>query len=523
MAIGRVSRQARFDDPVELLGSRLTGVYALFAGQGDRMFAEDYFVDLYKDSKRGRPTVPARVLATVMLLQSHEGLSDRDAVTRVQVDLRWQAAAGVHTGYEGFHPTVLVGMRNRLRASERPRRLFEDTRVAARQARAMGDKVRVLDSTPVFDAVATQDTVTQVRSAIRGVLRATDNADRELATALRAVLRRDDAYATPGKPPCDWDDRAAREQLVDELVRDAIAASELLDGRVLDGALKEAAELLAIVSGQDIEEGHDGTFRIRRGVARDRLISTVDPEARHGRKSSSKTFDGYKAHLSVDPESELIDEVVVTPANAHDAEPVDELLEPTRDLDDKPAMMGDAAYGDGDTRERLAKEGREVIAKVPPASNRGGRFSKDDFTVDTDAGSVTCPAGHTVPITPAEGGGGLARFRKLCASCPLLKQCTTARDGRTINIHRHEAVMQHARAEQKTRAWRETYTKTRPRVERKIADFVQSGWGSRRARVRGKERIQTDIDTRAAIVNWKRLSTLGATLTTDGWTLQPAT
>ena len=235
MALGRAQVQQGFDDPRVLLGDRLRegSLYRLLADHGHQIFPDDYFADLYADSVKGRPTVAARVVATVMLLQAFEGLSDREACDRLEVDLRWQAAAGVDVGGAAFHPTALVGMRNRLRASARPRRLFEDTKVVARQSGAMKNRARVLDSTAVYDAVATQDTVTQLRAAIRKVLAALDRAASPAAAAVRAALRRDDDYAGAGKPPCDWDDPAAREALVDELVTDALAALGALDGQPL--------------------------------------------------------------------------------------------------------------------------------------------------------------------------------------------------------------------------------------------------------------------------------------------------
>jgi transposase len=300
MALGRAQIQAGFQDPREILGDRLRegSLYRLLADQGHQMFPDDYFADLYTGSVRGRPTVPARVMATVMLLQAFEGLSDREACDRLEVDLRWQAAAGTEVGTAGFHPTALVGMRNRLRASARPRRLFEDSKVVAKATGAMKNRARVLDSTPVYDAVATQDTVTQLRAAIRKVLAALDQAGSPVAGQVRQVLRRDDAYAGPGKPPCDWDDPAAREVLVDELVKDAMAALGALDGQSLPPSAAAAADVLALVAGQDVDEGDDGVFRIARKTARDRVISTVDTAARHGHKSRHRRFDGYKAHRS---------------------------------------------------------------------------------------------------------------------------------------------------------------------------------------------------------------------------------
>jgi hypothetical protein len=297
MALGRSQIQQRFENPREVLGDRLKegSLYRLLADHGHELFGDDYFADLYTGSAKGRPTVPARVMATVMLLQAFEGLSDREAVDRLEVDLRWQAAAGVPVGAEAFHPTALVGQRNRLRASTRPRRLFEDTKVVAHATGALRQRARVLDSTPIFDAVATEDTVTQLRAAIRKLLAALDAAGSPLADRVRAALGRNDDYATPGKPPCDWDDPAAREALVDALVRDALAALDALDAALLPPGAVAAAELLALVAGQDTDEGEDGVFRIARRVAKDRVISTVDTEARHGRKSRHRRFDGYKA------------------------------------------------------------------------------------------------------------------------------------------------------------------------------------------------------------------------------------
>src|SRR5262249_16210006 len=206
-----------------------------------------------------------------------------------------------------FHPTVLVGMRNRLRASERPRRLFDDVTATARQAGLLRGRHPVLDSTPVFYAVAPPGTVIPLRAAIRPLLTpppppapppAAHRQAPALAPGVRAGLTREDDYATVGKPPCDWDDPKAREALVDALVRDAHAALAALDGHQLDGSLADVAELLALVAGQDVEEDDDGNFRIARRGARDRLVSTVDVEARHGHKSRARPFHGYKNHFS---------------------------------------------------------------------------------------------------------------------------------------------------------------------------------------------------------------------------------
>jgi Transposase DDE domain/Transposase domain (DUF772) len=524
MALGRAQVQAGFQDPREILGDRLRegSLYRLLADHGHQVFGDDYFADLYTASVRGRPTVPARVMATVMLLQAFEGLSDREACDRLEVDLRWQAAAGVDVGAAGFHPAALAGLRNRLRASARPRRLFEDTKVVAAATGAMKGRARVLDSTPVYDAVATQDTVTQLRAAIRKVLAALDQAGSPAASGVRRVLRRDDDYAGPGKPPCDWDDPAARELLVDELVRDALAALDALDGQSLPLGAAAVADVLALVAGQDVEEGEDGVFRIARKTARDRVISTVDTQARHGHKSRHRRFDGYKAHLPVDPDSELIDEVAGTAGNAPGRDAAAELLAGHAGEDDKPEVVGDSAYGDAATRENLASQGFTVVAKCPPARNAQGRFAKDRFAVDPDTGTVTCPAGQTAVIVPAASGGGRASFRPWCPSCPLRAACTASRRGRTIAIHPQEAILQHARAAQRDQAWQQRYRADRPIVERKVSHFTRRAWGGRKARTRGLARITTDLLARAGALNWARLAALGPRHDHDGWAL-PAT
>jgi hypothetical protein len=519
MAIGAAVKQGQFEDAALVLGDRLKAgsLYRLLADEGHRLFPDSYFADLFVATPRGRPTIPARTVATVMLLQSFEGLSDREASDRLAFDLRWQAAAGLTTGAESFHPTVLVGMRNRLRASERPKRLHEDTLVPAREAGVLKGRARVLDSTALYDAVATQDTVTQLRAAIRKVLAVVAPA---LAAEIRSALRRDDDYATIGKPPCDWDDAAARDALVDALVRDAHAALACLDGQVLEGAAAEAAALLALVAGQDVAAGEDGTFRIVRGVAKDRTISTVDPEARHGHKSSNRRFDGYKTHVSVDPDSELIAAATATPGNTPDRDAVEELLaEPGADpAEAKPEVVGDSAYADGATLDALATQGYEVVAKVPPARNGTGGFTKDRFGIDLEASTVTCPAAQTVPITFGRRGGR-ASFAPHCATCPLRADCTASAAGRSITIHPHEAALQRAKTAQRSEEWKDQYRTDRPIVERKIAHFTRRAWGGRKARVRGLERIKTDVATRAGVLNWARLAMLGLHSTEAGWAI----
>ena len=352
MTLGLADRQGdllddvrRFCDEALSEGS----VYAVLYRERDRLFPDEMFADLF--SERGRRSVPPSVVATVMVLQRLEGLSDREAVERYTFDARWRYAAGVG-GYDGggwdsFAHTVLVDMRARLAASDDPRRIFNVTVEAASEAGLVGAK-RVLDSTPLYDAVATMDTITLIRSAIRSLLRVADDS---LEVELRAVLSSGDDYATAAKPQIDWDDGEAREALIDSRAKDAFACLALLDGCELDVAVAEAAELLATVVGQDLDASDDGIFRIARRVAKDRVISTVDPEARHGHKTSARGFDGFKGHLAIDPDSEIITDTVVTPGNAGDASVADELIDDLVDSDTPDDSATDDSATDDDTTE----------------------------------------------------------------------------------------------------------------------------------------------------------------------------
>jgi hypothetical protein len=406
-------------------------IYRLLAEQGDRLFAEEAFADLFDDV--GRRSVPRRIVATVMVLQRFEGVSDREAVDRFAFDLRWKYAAGVDLDYASFVHTVLVDMRARLRESQRPNRIVEAAVEMAKAAGLVG-RTRVLDSTALYDAMATQDTVTMVRSAIRRLLQTVDDA---LGAVLRAALKRDDDYGSAGKPACDWDDAAAREALVDALARDGYALLVLLDGRELSEPVQQAAALLATVLGQDLEKRDDGVFRIARRVAADRVISTVDPDARHGHKTESRRFDGYKRHIAVDPDSEIITATEVTAGNAGDATVAEALpkdvLPPATDTADvapnkapqaqwveRAEVYGDASYGTAELVERVQAAGIEANLKVqPPSPPRTGMFSQDDFAVDAQTGTVTCPRGVLIVLRSAADGSQMGAFGEHCDGCPM--------------------------------------------------------------------------------------------------------
>ena len=355
---------------------------------------------------------------------------------------------------------------------------------------------------------------------------------------------------------CDWEDPAARGALVAELAEDASAVLEAMRGRALGSDAADAAELLAAVSGQDLEAGPDNKMRIARRVAEDRVISTTDPDARHGRKSTAGGFDGYKGHIAVDPDSELITDTAdtaVTAGNAADASAAAALI---KDLTNnhnhttgttvtgsgstdsssgggsggvcgggadvfagRPVVYGDSAYGSGEFQQFLRGERINSRCRTQKPAGRGGLYSKDRFDVDVHAGAVTCPAGVRVEIRRGRGGDGAARFGAACDGCEQRRLCTEAKGGRTIRVSRHEAVLADARSRQRDPAWRHDYRATRPKVERKLAHLKRRWHGGRRARVRGRPKVDADFNLLAAAVNLARLAALGLHSQPQKWAL----
>ena len=541
MSLGLTPTQANVFTTTTFCEGRVApdSIYGLLHRECFRLFPDEMFSDLFCDV--GRRSVPPTIVAVVMVLQRLEGCSDREAVDRFTYDARWKyAAGGLGFDYPGFVHTVLVDMRARLQASEWPERIFEVVLETAKQAGLVGRR-RVLDSTSVYDAVATMDTVTLIRSAIRGLLGA---CDRVLEGELRGLLSRDDDYASAGKPVCDYEDPQAREEMIDALARDANSLLLALDGRELDSGLEEAAALLATVVGQDLDEGEDGVFRIARRVAKDRVISTVDPDARHGHKTSARGFDGYKGHVAVDPDSELIVATTVTAGNVGDGQAVDALLaddlakgeeepsvedEPPAGADGSPAtpdgeplsVYGDSAYGAGSVLDTLEQADAEIMCKVQPPNAPAGRYAKDAFQIDLEAGTVVCPAGQTAGLRAIKDGH-IAHFAAACAGCPLAERCTSSPSGRSIHVGVYEQQLARARARQTDPAWQADYSATRPKVERKIGHLMRRRHGGRRARVRGHTKVNADFSLLAAAVNLSRLATLGVTHHIGGWAASTA-
>ena len=465
-------------------------VEAFLADHRRKLFPDEMFADLFA-SARGRPSIPADVVATVMVLQALEGLSDREAARALRDRISWKVAAGLALDDEGFDYSVLTYWRTRLRASADRDRIFEAVRAAIRETGALsGRNRRALDSTILDDAVATQDTVTQLISAVRRV--------RRLVPQAAAVEVTAHDYDHGAKPLIAWDDPVAKGALITALVDDALALIAALDGLALSDEQADAVGLLALVAGQDVEPGETpASWRIAQRVAPDRVISTVDPEARHARKSPSQRRDGFKAHIAVEPESGLITDARLSAANVSDAAVAVGLVEGE---DEAVEVLADSAYGSGPTRAALAAKGhRSIIKPIPLRPAVPGGLSKADFTIDVETNSVTCPAGHTVTF----GRGLTARFGTFCHGCPLRARCTRAKGGKVLKVNLYEPELAEARTQAATPEFAAAYRSLRPMAERAISWLVAKG--NRRVPYRGIARNDQWIRTRAAAINLRTL------------------
>ena len=489
-------------------------VYALLAEHRGEVFPDGMFADLFP-SGRGRPSVPGEVIASVLVLQTLQDYSDAEAMQALRCDIRWKVACGLPIDHEGFHPTTLTVWRSRLRASTRPQRIFEAVREVIRQTGVLTGKARrAVDSVVFDDAVATQDTVTQLIAAVRRVRR-----EVPAAAALIEQCHAHD-WDDPGKPQIAWDDKAAREALVSALVTDATLIVDGLREATLDAPAGQALALLALVAGQDVEpaegsDGTDGRWRIARRVAQDRVISVVDPQARHVHKTVQHRQDGYKGHVAVEPDTGLFTAGELTEASGednHEAVVGLALLDDHRADGDRAdgatfEVLGDTAYGTGQARAALAADGHtDIIKPAPLRPAVSGGFTLDDFTVDETAGTVTCPNGVTRTLTSNRH----AVFGAACRACPLRHRCTTAKDGRTVRLHEHDALLRQARRDWATRAdLRATYRRHRPMVERSIAWLIGPKGRCRQLRYRGVTANNWWLHTRMAGLNLRRLLNLG--------------
>ena len=521
-------------------------VFAFLAEHRRELFPDSFTADLFP-SRTGRPSLPADLVGSVLVLKELFDLSDTQTADALKFDLRWKVACGRSLLQLSFDPSTLVYWRKRIAASDRPDRVFDAVaEVIAQTGILAGRRKRCVDSTVFDDAVATQDTVTQLVAAIRKVARVVPGAGAVIAAACTLD------YGKPGKPPIDWDDPAAKQALVSDLVNDALAVLEALTGPGAperDTAAADALGLLALVAGQDVEpaeesDGTDGRWRIARRVAPDRVISTVDTQARHTRKSKSKRRDGFRGHVAAEPETGLITDCEMTMAagagssdaengvkmacrdrfggtaaghgddTAADAEPgtgPGEEPEQGEELE----VYGDSAYGSGEARAAYRDAGHDTVIKPKPLQPAvPGGFTLDDFAISEDQGTVTCPAGVTRPMSPAR----TVTFGAACAGCPLRQRCTTARHGRSMTIHPHEGLLRAARAQARTPEFKRAYP-TRSMIERVISWTATQNGRRVKLRYTGTARNDAWLHNRCAAINLRTLLRHGLTRSGGAWVL----
>jgi hypothetical protein len=492
-------------------------MFAFLAAHRGELFGDEEFADLFP-SGRGRPSVPASVMASVMVLQVLHDYSDAEAAEAARCDLRWKAACGFPLDHGGFDPSTLVYWRRRLAGSDRPHRINDAVRKVIEQTGVLkGRRRRAVDSTILADAVATQDTITQLVAAIRRAGRVVPGAG-ELITA---VCTGHD-YTQPGKPRIDWEDPQAKDALVSALVNDANALVAALSGRELDEQAASAVGLLALVAGQDVEpaegsDGTDGRWRIARKVAEDRVISVNDPEARHTRKSPEARRDGYRAHVAAEPATGLITDEQLTRATGPDNSDAAVAAQMIAKEAEEAEVYGDSAYGTGGLRAFLTKAGHQAVIKPGPLKPAvEGGFTLDDFTVDESAGTVTCPAGITRPISARRN----VTFGAACRGCPLRARCTTSKHGRALILHEHDALLRAARADWAAQpALRENYRKHRPNVERVISQVASRGGRRLKLRYLGTARNNAWLKNRTAALNLRNLIGRGLAFDNGAWAL----
>ena len=472
--------------------------------------------------ERGRPSVPPSLLATALVLQTYAGVSDDEAVQRATYDLRWKVALGIEVDARPFAKSTLQEFRAQLVVHDQQRRLFRESLALARRRGKLARHRKLtvaLDTTPILGRGAVKDTYNLLADGIVAVLR---------VLARQAGVRRGDgaafaAWATAagygryaaavsvkGGAAIDWDDAAARERFLGEIVADAdrlleqarVARGTLAEGSAADSAVAEAAGVLSRVLCQDVERRESGPV-IRSGTAPDRLVSVHDPEMRHGRKSATKRFDGHKAAVAVDTDEQLVTAVDVLAGNAPDAEGALDLVEQTEQSTDRMVAetQGDCAYGAGETRQAFADAGRALRAKVPVVTNHG-RLPKTAFTVDLAAATCTCPGGQTTRDLRPNGDRRAFQFAAAaCAACPLRARCLQdpARPGgRTIAVHAQEELLQQARAFQASPAF-DAVRRRRQTAEHRIARLVQLG--IRQARYVGRAKTLFQLAMAAAVAN----------------------
>ncbi len=496
--------------------------YGLLGSMRGQLFRDEEFAELYC-LDNGRDSVPPSLLATALLLQTYDRVSDAEAKRRADFDIQWKVALGIEVEERPFAKSTLQLFRAHLILHEKMREIFQRSLQLARESGYLkGRKMKVaMDTTNILGRGAVKDTYNLLADGIAQLVRALAKADRKKAEQWASAhgFKSYFGSSVKGEAGIDWDNKKEREAFLEQIVTDADRLLELArraqGGVAVECAerkqIVEAAELLGQLLLQDVERKEEGPT-LKEGVSRDRVPSVHDPEMRHGRKSSSKRFDGHKAAVAVDTDSQLITAVDILAGNASDNEGALELVEHSEENTgmEVEETVGDGAYGDGATRQAFADADRTLIARVPARPNKA-HFPKEDFHIDLEAGACTCPAGNVTRTVRTVGTRTDRSGRTypaqifhfdaaVCGRCPLRPQCVAARDGkgRTVSLHPQEALLQQARALQHSEAFDE-YRKRRQVVEHRLARLVQLGL--RQARYFGRAKTLFQLLITATVAN----------------------
>jgi transposase len=504
--LATTSGQVGFFDAAELARPLPEGsFFALLAEHGHRIVRDEDFAACYSQ-RMGRPSIPPSQLAKVLLLQYRTGASDEQAMECVAWDLRWKIALGLPVDHQGWHPTSLTKFRARLLLHELERVALERTLGIAEELGMLDGSVeQIIDSTPMLGAAATQDTVRLVRHGVKTLIDAVAEVDVEAGRRLHDGLEFD--YARPNdKPDCRWREKAAREQMLTRVAQDAeraLQAVERADGLLLgDERVGDAQRLLRELIGQDFDIDDAGVPRLHRGTRSGRIVSTIDPQMRHGRKSAQTRFDGYKLSASATNTVEpLITAVDVAAADQTDGPQATALVDVQPEHRRPRRLLGDTAYGNGPVRAELAERQVEVLAPVPEGKIVDDRVAKRDFGIDLDAGTVSCPGAHTVNISTSRTGFRGANFTSdMCRPCPLKRACCPGRARRQINLSEHEKLLIAARQALADPDTAEHLRRTRPRIER-LLGLLAGRYGARKSRYIGRAKARLQAAWAAALVN----------------------
>jgi hypothetical protein len=488
--------------------------HAQLAQAASRLFNDEAFAVFY-DKHLGRPSVPPSQLALLTLLQQEAGVSDAEAVARSAYDLRWAAVLGRAAGEPLCAKSTFQEFRAHLVLHDEVQLIFVTSIQEAQRAGLLkGGALRAaVDTKPILGRGAVADTYNLLGTGIQMLSRAlaTTAGETPAAWLLAHGLARYTAPSVKGSAAIDWSDAGQRQQLLGEIVADArrllgIAGQALVTlEKEPAEQVRQATELLTRLLLQDVEEKRDAngrpTAQIKAGTTPGRSPSATDPEARHGRKSASKTFVGHKAEIVVDVASQIIVSTAVLGGGDGDATDALGVVKQgeTNTGQRIEETKGDCAYGGGETRQAFADEGRTLTARVPAEGGNRGLFPKSCFELDVLNQTVTCPAGQTTSEYREEKGGGkVFMFGAACTGCALRGECTTAAEGRTVRMHPQEELLQAARAQQETEEGRAAL-RERVVVEHRLARMGQLGAGQ--ARYVGRRKTQFQIVMLATIAN----------------------